>query len=136
MLTRKNEAEIDFDRMKVVGQSRDNPVFYVQYAHARACSVFRNAAEAMPDADLSAAALAGAPLERLGDPDELALIKALAVWPRIVEGAAQAHEPHRLAFYLSDLAFLFHALWNTGREDPRLRFILTDRKSTRLTSRP
>src|SRR3546814_2098752 len=99
MLTRKNDAALDFDLMKVVEQSRDNPVFYVQYAHARACSVFRNAAEAMTDAALSAAALAGAPLERLGDPDQLALIQVLAAWPRILEGAAQPHEPHRLALY-------------------------------------
>ncbi|MFN4091164.1 MAG: arginine--tRNA ligase, partial [Alphaproteobacteria bacterium] len=130
MLTRKNDAALDFDLAKVVEQSRDNPVFYVQYAHARASSVFRNAAEAMPGADLSAAALAGADLDRLTDPDELALIKALAAWPRTVEGAAQAHEPHRLAFYLTELAFLFHALWNKGREDPRLRFILPEEPET------
>ena len=132
MLTRKNDAALDFDLVKVVEQSRDNPVFYVQYAHARACSVFRNAAEAMPGADLSAAALADAPLDRLTDPDELAVIKSLEAWPRIVEGAAQAHEPHRLAFYLSELAFLFHALWNKGREDPSLRFILPEAPETTM----
>ncbi len=132
MLTRKNDAALDFDLVKVVEQSRDNPVFYVQYAHARASSVFRNAAEALPQADLSAEALADAPLDLLTDPDEIGLIKTLVAWPRTVEGAALAHEPHRLAFYLYDLAFQFHALWNKGREDPSLRFILVERPDLSL----
>ena len=127
MLTRKNDAALDFDLAKVVEQSRDNPVFYVQYAHARASSVFRNAEEMLPGADLSPVALAGAPFGELAHADELALIKQIAAWPRVVEGAAVAHEPHRLAFYLFELAAQFHAFWNKGREDPGLRFILPDR---------
>ena len=132
MLTRKNDAALDFDLAKVVEQSRDNPVFYVQYAHARASSVFRNAAEALPDADLDDAALARAPLALLADADELALIRQIASWPRVVEGAALAHEPHRIAFYLFDLASQFHSLWNKGRDDPGLRFIIADRPDLSL----
>jgi arginyl-tRNA synthetase len=124
MLTRKNDAPLDFDLAKVVEQSRDNPVFYVQYAHARCHSAFRNAQEAFPQLDLTTAALAEAQLDRLTDPLELALIKLLCGWPRQVEAAAEAHEPHRLAFYLYDLAAAFHGLWTKGREEPRLRFIL------------
>lgn len=132
MLTRKNDAALDFDLAKVVEQSRDNPVFYVQYAHARASSVFRNAAETLPGADLDDAALAEAPLALLADPGELALIRQIASWPRVVEGAALAHEPHRLAFYLFDLASQFHSLWNRGRDDPGLRFIIADRPDLSL----
>jgi arginyl-tRNA synthetase len=132
MLTRKNDAALDFDFAKVMEKTRENPVFYVQYAHARCHSVFRNAAEAFGDLDVTAAALAKAPLERLADPAELALIKRLAGWPRLVESAAETHEPHRLAFYLYDVASDFHALWNKGNEDPGLRFILDgDRELTR-----
>ncbi|MHA1113189.1 MAG: arginine--tRNA ligase [Alphaproteobacteria bacterium] len=123
MLTRKNDAALDFDLAKVVEQSRDNPVFYVQYAHARASSVLRHAAAEFPDADLGAEALAGADLGRLTDPAELALIKRIASWPRLVEAAAQAHEPHRVAFYLQELASSFHGLWTKGKEDAHLRFI-------------
>jgi arginyl-tRNA synthetase len=126
MLTRKNDAPLDFDLTKVMEQSRDNPVFYVQYAHARARSVMRNAAAEMPDLDLSAAALAAAPLDRLADPAELGLVKQLAAWPRVVESAAEAHEPHRVAFYLLDLAAGFHGLWNKGKEDASLRFLLAE----------
>ena len=115
MLTRRNDQTLDFDFAKVTEQSRDNPVFYVQYAHARACSVLRQGV--MPDqADLAL-------LE--ADP-ELALLKQLASWPKMVESAALAHEPHRIAFYLVDLASHFHSLWNAGREDPSLRFIIDD----------
>ncbi len=124
MLTRKNDAQLDFDLARATEQSRDNPVFYVQYAHARCRSVMRLVAAGFPDLDLAPAALAAAPVERLEDPAELALIRMLATWPRIVEGAAEAHEPHRLAFFLYDLAGMFHALWNKGRDDPRLRFIM------------
>src|SRR5579883_453707 len=124
MLTRKNDAPLDFDLAKVVEQSRDNPVFYVQYAHARCHSVMRNLREAMPDLDLAPESLAKQGLERLTDPLELALIKMLAGWPRQIEAAAEAHEPHRLAFYLYDLAATFHGLWTKGREEPRLRFII------------
>jgi arginyl-tRNA synthetase len=122
MLYRKNDAVLDFDFVKVQEQSRDNPVFYVQYGHARGRSVFRNAREAMPDLRLDA--LAGAPLERLDDPGELALMRRLALYPRLVEGAATAHEPHRIAFYLYELASEFHAHWNRGKDLPHLRFII------------
>ena len=132
MLTRKNDAALDFDYAKVTEKTRENPVFYVQYAHARCHSVFRNAAEAFTDLDMSAAALAAVSLAPLTDPAELALIKRLAGWPRLVESAAETHEPHRLAFYLYDVASDFHALWNKGNEDPGLRFIVeSDRELTR-----
>ena len=131
MLTRKNDAALDFDYAKVMEKTRDNPVFYVQYAHARCNSVFRNAAEAFADLDVAAAALTRAPLARLTDPAELALIKRLAGWPRLIESAAESHEPHRLAFYLYDVASDFHALWNKGNEDRGLRFIVeADRELT------
>jgi arginyl-tRNA synthetase len=126
MLTRRNDQALDFDFAKVVEQSKDNPVFYVQYAHARARSVLRHAAEAFPSDKLRGPALAEAPLDRLTDPAELALIRHLAGWPRLVENAAETHEPHRIAFYLQDLAALFHGLWNKGKDDASLRFILSD----------
>ncbi len=126
MLTRKNDAPLDFDFARVVEQSRDNPVFYVQYAHARIRSVFRNVAEELPGADLSDAALEQADFGLLSDDAELALMKALADWPRAVEAAALAHEPHRIAFYLYDLAASFHSYWNKGKEDTTLRFIRAD----------
>jgi len=124
MLTRKNDAPLDFDLVRVTEQSRDNPVFYVQYAHARHHSVFRQARETFADADLSDDALAGADLDRLDGPEELALIRRMAAWPRIVEAAAEAHEPHRLAFYMYDLAASFHHLWTKGKEDASLRFVI------------
>ena len=124
MLTRRNDAPLEFDFDVVTEQSRDNPVFYVQYAHARCWSVLKKAREAMPNADLSAAALANADLSRLTHPGELALMKSLAGWPRTVESAALAHEPHRIAFYLRDLASHFHALWTKGKEDGSLRFLI------------
>jgi arginyl-tRNA synthetase len=126
MLTRRNDQPLDFDFAKVVEQSKDNPVFYVQYAHARARSVLRHAAEHFTVATLSPESLAAAPLARLTDPAELALIRHLASWPRLIENAAETHEPHRIAFYLQDLAALFHGLWNKGRDDASLRFILGD----------
>ena len=133
MLTRKNDAQLDFDLAKVVEQSRDNPVFYVQYSHARCCSVLRHAAETFSANELTAEELANAPVERLTDPAELALIKAMAAWPRMVESAAVAHEPHRIAYYLNDLSSYFHALWTKGaREDVSLRFLNeNDRELTR-----
>ena len=124
MLTRKNDAPLDFDLAKVLEQTRDNPVFYVQYAHARYRSVFRLAAEEFPEIDLQPAALAKAPLHRLTDPDELGLIKRLALWPRLLEGAAEAYEPHRVAYYLYDLAAAFHGLWTKGKDETRLRFLI------------
>lgn len=126
MLTRKNDAPLDFDFDKVTEQSKDNPVFYVQYAHARICSVLRNVAEQMPDLATDDEALKGSDLAKLTDPAELDLIKRIAQWPRQVETAAQAHEPHRIAFYLHDLAGDFHALWNKGNDNPGLRFIMAD----------
>jgi arginyl-tRNA synthetase len=124
MLTRRNDQALDFDVTKVTEQSKDNPVFYVQYAHARASSVMRHAAEQFPEVDLSDEALGEAPVERLTDPSEIALIRQLAGWPRLVEGAAEAHEPHRIAFYLQEVAAQFHMLWNKGKDEATLRFIL------------
>jgi arginyl-tRNA synthetase len=125
MLTRRNDQTLDFDFAKVTEQSKDNPVFYVQYAHARACSVMRHAAEELPGDNLSDAALAGANLALLLDLTELALIRQLASWPRIVESAAEAHEPHRIAFYLQEVAAQFHLLWTKGRDEAQLRFIIS-----------
>ncbi len=124
MLTRKNDAPLDFDFAKVQEQSKDNPVFYVQYAHARCCSVFRQAREALPHLAIGDDALSGAAMELLSNSSELDLVKMLAQWPRSVETAAEAHEPHRIAFFLYDLAAAFHGHWNRGKEDPALRFIV------------
>jgi arginyl-tRNA synthetase len=123
MLYRKNDAPLDFDLAKVVEQSKDNPVFYVQYAHARASSIFRHAAEFFPAIGPESADVLRADLARLEDPGEIDLIKKLAAFPVVVEGAARAHEPHRLAFYLYDLASAFHAQYTKGNESPHLRFI-------------
>jgi arginyl-tRNA synthetase len=124
MLFRKNDAPLDFDFDKVLEQSNENPVFYVQYAHARACSVLAKAAEGFPDIDLSPASLAQADLNLLSDEAELAVIKKLAQFPRAVEGAAAAHEPHRIAFFAHELAASFHSLWTRGKELPHLRFMV------------
>jgi arginyl-tRNA synthetase len=132
MLFRKNDAGLDFDFQKVTEQSKDNPVFYVQYAHARVRSVLRVAAEHLLAANMSDAALAAADLNVLGDPAELAVIKHLAQYPRILEQAALAHEPHRIAFFLYDLASAFHALWNRGREEPDLRFVIPERRDATI----
>ncbi|HJQ16276.1 MAG TPA: arginine--tRNA ligase [Allosphingosinicella sp.] len=119
MLTRRNDAPLDFDFAKVVEASKDNPVFYVQYAHARISSLRRKAAEAglVSEAEADLALL---------DEEELGLVKLAAQFPRIVEGAAQSHEPHRIAFYLADLAAAFHAQWNRGNDDPKRRFLVPD----------
>jgi arginyl-tRNA synthetase len=128
MLYRKNDAVLDFDLAKVIEQSRDNPVFYVQYGHARGHSIFRNAREVLPelpqDAVARAAWLAEAALDCLADPAELSLMRKIALYPRLVEAAALAHEPHRISFYLYDLASEFHALWTKGKDSPHLRFII------------
>jgi arginyl-tRNA synthetase len=121
MLTRKNDVALDFDFDRVLEQSKDNPVFYVQYAHARVASLIRRAAEA--GLAVNDAALAAADLSRLDHEAELALARRLAEWPRLVEIAARANEPHRVAFYLYDLASDFHALWTRGNETPALRFL-------------
>ena len=119
MLMRKNDSPLEFDLARVTEQSKDNPVFYVQYAHARVRSLMRGVVGQFPGLDA-----VGADLARLRDPGELALIKLLAAWPRQIEAAAEAHEPHRLAFYLYDLAAAFHGQWNRGNDDPDLRFIV------------
>jgi arginyl-tRNA synthetase len=123
MLTRKADAQMDFDFAKVVEASKDNPVFYVQYAHARGRSLHRRAAEAGIDTG-------GAPDLTLLDDEELGLVKLAAQFPRIVEAAAVNHEPHRIAFYLSDLAAAFHGLWNRGNDDPSRRFLIADDPET------
>lgn len=131
MINRKNDAVLDFDLAKVIEQSRDNPVFYVQYAHARASSILRNAKEAFSDLPAEPATFASAELTLLEDEGEIALVKLIASYPRIVEQAAAAREPHRMAFYLYDLASALHAQWNRGKDLPHLRFIIEDdRKST------
>jgi arginyl-tRNA synthetase len=135
MLYRKNDATLDFDLAKVIEQSRDNPVFYVQYGHARGQSVFRNAREVL---DLPAAPqararlLATADLERLDDPAELALMRKVAQFPRVVEAAALTHEPHRIAFFLYELAGEFHTQWTRGFNSPHLRFIMQNDPSMTL----
>jgi arginyl-tRNA synthetase len=132
MLFRKNDAVLEFDLTKVIEQSRDNPVFYVQYAHARGMSVFRNARAAFSDLPENIAELVNVTeLDFLSDPAELALMRQIALYPRVVDGAALAHEPHRIAFYLFDLASEFHALWTLGNASPHLRFIIqNDRHMT------
>jgi arginyl-tRNA synthetase len=132
MLYRKNDAPLDFDFAKVTEQSRDNPVFYVQYAHARACSVLRNVRGAFPDLDPEEGTLAESDLSLLKDEAETTLIRRIAQFPRLIEAAALAHEPHRIGFYLYDLAGDFHGLWNRGKDLPQLRFIYeSDRELTR-----
>jgi arginyl-tRNA synthetase len=130
MIFRKNDAVLDFDLAKVIEQSRDNPVFYVQYAHARGMSVFRNAREVVPDVPETPTArnalLATARVELLEDAGELALMKRIASYPRLVESAAALHEPHRIAFYLFELASEFHAQWTRGKDSPHLRFIMQE----------
>ena len=122
MLFRKNEAPLDFDFKKVTEASKDNPVFYVQYAHARICSVFRNA-EVELGKSIASNSLASADLSLLSEEPVLEVIRRLSEYPRVLEQAAAAHEPHRVAFYLFELASEFHALWNAGVKSPHLRFI-------------
>ncbi|MFT9258390.1 MAG: arginine--tRNA ligase [Acetobacter sp.] len=126
MLTRKSDAQMEFDLDLVVAQQRDNPVFYVQYAHARCRSVLRAAQDDARYGSVADAALAHTPLQALNSDVEMALIRRLAEWPRLVEAAALAREPHRVAFYLAELAGDFHALWNRGRDDASLRFLQPD----------
>ncbi len=130
MLYRKNDAPLDFDLAKVIEKSRENPVFYVQYGHARGYSIFRNAAPVLPqlatEPAARSAALAQANLARLDDAAELALMRKLALYPRLVEASAETHEPHRIAFYLYELASEFHAQWTRGNDAPHLRFIIQD----------
>ncbi|MAM67688.1 MAG: arginine--tRNA ligase [Rhodospirillaceae bacterium] len=126
MLTRSNDAPLDFDLKLALEQSRDNPVFYVQYAHARACSVLRNALGSIDGISVDDSSLAKADMSLLSDEAELSLIRVLAGWPRLVETAAVAREPHRIAYFLNDVAAEFHGLWNKGNEDVSLRFIVPD----------
>jgi arginyl-tRNA synthetase len=128
MLYRKNDAPLDFDLARVIEQSKDNAVFYVQYAHARAKSVLRQALAAFPDLDLSSDALAAASLDLLADEGELQLARVIAQYPRVIEAAAAAHEPHRVAFYLHELSSVFHAHWNRGKDQPQLRFVNADQR--------
>ena len=135
MLYRKNDAALDFDLAKVIEHSRDNPVFYVQYGHARGHSVFRNAARELtnlPETESARVAmLKKAPLDRLTDVGEVSLLRQIALYPRTIEAAAAAHEPHRIAFYLYELASEFHAQWTRGKDLPHLRFIIhTDQETT------
>jgi arginyl-tRNA synthetase len=136
MLYRKNDAVLDFDLAKVIEHSRENPVFYVQYGHARAESVFRNARADFPDLPETPEArvgfLAKAALDRLSDPGELSILRRLALFPRMVEAAAAAHEPHRIAFYLYELASEFHAHWTRGKDLPHLRFIIQNDPQTTM----
>ncbi len=132
MLTRRNDAPLDFDFARVTEQSKDNPVFYVQYAHARSYSVFRQARDILPDLDTGPASLVNADFSTLTNEGELSLIKKLTTWPRVIENAAETHEPHRIAFYLYDIAADFHAHWNRGRDEPDLRFIRPDEPSLTL----
>ena len=134
MLYRKNDAVLDFDLAKVIEHSRENPVFYVQYGHARGQSVFRNARESLPDLPKAPSAratyLGQAPLDRLSDAGELSLLRRIALYPRVVEAAAVAHEPHRITFYLYELASEFHAHWTRGNDLPHLRFIIQNDPQT------
>lgn len=129
MLYRKNDAPLDFDFVKVTEQSKDNPVFYVQYAHARAASVFRNIEQVFPGLKPDSDEVAAANLGLLDDPAELALIRQLAYFPKLMHAAARAHEPHRIAFYLYELASNFHSLWSRGNDSPHLRFIQEEDRS-------
>ncbi len=123
MLTRRQDQTLDFDFAKVTEQSKDNPVFYIQYAHARICSVLRHAAEQLPQLKIADTDLTAADLSVLVAPEELSLIKLLAGWPRLVETAADLHEPHRFSFYLMEAAAAFHQLWTGVRDDATLRFL-------------
>ncbi len=131
ILTRSFDSPFEFDFAKTKEQSRDNPVFYIQYAHARCCSVLRHAADMFPNADLSAKGLAEVDVGALQGEDDLALIRLMCNWPKLVEAAALTREPHRISFYLYDLAAMFHSFWNKGKDDATLRFLIED--NPRLT---
>lgn len=128
ILTRSFDSQFEFDFAKVKEQSRDNPVFYIQYAHARCCSVLRHGAEMFKAVDLSAESLREVDLSLLSGEDDLALIRFLVSWPKLVEAAAEAREPHRVSFYLYELASQLHGFWNKGKDDATLRFLMEDNK--------
>jgi arginyl-tRNA synthetase len=132
MLTRNADAQMEFDLDKVLATTRENPVFYVQYAHARCRSVLRAAAEMFPDQSLAEPDLSTASVDTLASDPELTLMRRLALWPRTVEAAAIAREPHRIAFFLYDLAADFHMLWNRGKDDATLRFLQPDQPAETL----
>jgi arginyl-tRNA synthetase len=126
MLTRKNDAQMDFDLTAVTETSRENPIWYVQYASARCHSSMREAAKQFPNHDISLQSLVSTPISCLTDDSELGLIRMIAGWPRLVEAAADAHEPHRIAYYLYELAALLHGFWDKGNRDPGFRIVLED----------
>ena len=132
IMTRKNDVSFDFDLVKVKEQSKDNPVFYVQYCHARICSVLRHATDMFGPDVASDKNLSGASMDLLTDVDELALIKLMAAWPRAIAAATLAHEPHRLCFYIHDLAAAFHSLWNKGKDEATLRFLIEGNRELTL----
>ena len=127
LLFRKNDASLDFDLAKVVEQTKENPVFYVQYAYARCCSVRRQSKGILTDRDFET--LREFDFSLLDDPSEKTIIRRLSQYPRLIESAALAHEPHRVAFFLYDLASELHSLWNRGKDDPDLRFVVSDNKA-------
>lgn len=133
MLYRKNDAPLDFDFKKVTEQSKDNPVFYVQYGHARCCSIFREASKKVPGLDFSEAALADADFTLLSDSGELELLAKIAEWPKLVASASETHEPHRIAYYLYELASSLHSQYNRGKDLPHLRFIIDGNEKLTLT---
>ena len=132
MLTRKPDAQMEFDLDLAVAKTRENPVFYVQYAHARCRSVLRQAATQLGEASVTPAGLADVALDSLTAEPEMAVLRRLTQWPRVVDGAALAREPHRIAFFLYDLAADFHMLWNRGNEDAALRFLQDSRPAETL----
>ena len=132
LMYRRNDAAMDFDFALVKEQTKDNPVFYVQYAHARAYSIFKTALRDLPALDVSPEALANADIELIQSSAELDLVRVLAAWPRTVTAAAIAHEPHRIAFYVHELAAAFHGFWAKGKDDPSLRFVNADQPELTL----
>lgn len=132
MLTRNNDVALDFDLKIVLDQSKDNPLFYVQYAHARICSLLRNVFDIFPDISVSDEDLSDADLNLLTSDSEIEMIKELANWPEVVKRSAKANEPHRVAFYLYELASSFHSLWNKGNSEEELRFIIPGHRDKTL----
>ena len=128
MLVRKNNEDIDFDLQKVTEESKDNPVFYVQYAHARCCSVLRESVNYFSSKDITLEKIKKSNLNKLKDKNELLLIKEIVKWPKVLEDSVKNHEPHRITFFLQSLASRFHSFWNYGKKDPSKRFIIIKNK--------